>query len=131
MSQLNTFTRHTDNTNETLLAKHLNELQAAIEPLQAIVSKTAAYTATATDDVILGDASGGAFTVTLPTAVGIPGKRYTIKRTSSSNNVTVDGDGSETIDGATTKALATQYAAIVVVSDGTGWHIVSSMGTVS
>lgn len=41
----------------------------------AVASKTAAYTLTATDSVIRADASGGAFTVTLPTAVGCTGAR--------------------------------------------------------
>ncbi len=131
MAKLNTFTRRSDGPDRIIYAQYINELQKAIEPLQAVTAVTTTYTAAATDDVILGDASGGAFTVTLPTAVGIPGKRYTVKRTSASNNVTVDGDDSETIDGAATKALATQYAFLTIVSDGANWQIIASGGTIS
>jgi hypothetical protein len=90
----------------------------------ALVTKTGAYTATDSDTVILCDASGGAFTITLPTAVGRAGKVFYIKKTdSSANGVTVDGDGTETIDSATTQVIATQYNAIKIISDGSEWHI--------
>ncbi len=98
----------------------------------ALATKTAAYTLTATDSVILADATTAAFQVTLPTAVGITGRQYTIKKIDSTANiVTVDGNGSQTIDGATTKILASQWAFIVVVSDGANWVIVSQGGTVN
>lgn len=91
----------------------------------AVATKTGAYTLTVSDSVILADASGGAFTVTLPTAVGITGRRYTIKRISSAaNNVTVGTTSSQTIDGVTTKVLSTQYEKVTVVSDGANWMIV-------
>lgn len=90
-----------------------------------LVSKTAAYTATLDDRVILGDASGGAFSITLPTAVGNTDKIYYIKNIGASGAVTVDGDGTEEIDGATTQVLSLQYDSIVIVSDGVGWQILS------
>lgn len=87
-------------------------------------SKTGAYTATDSDDVILCSASGGAFTITLPTAVGISGRVYHIKKTDSSTNaVTIAGNGSETIDGATTQTLTIQYESMSVVSDGSNWSV--------
>ena len=68
------------------------------------------------------DATGGVRTITLPTAVGIRGKIYVVKKIDSSTNVvTVDGDGSETIDGATTALLSAQYSALMIQSDGTNW----------
>jgi hypothetical protein len=92
---------------------------------EVVASKTAAYTAVASDDLILCDASGGAFTITLPTAVGISGKILVIKKTDSTlaNHVTIDGSGSETIDGFTTRKLCTQHEALRIVSDGTNWQI--------
>lgn len=39
--------------------------------------------------------------------------------------VTIDGDGSETIDGATTKKMMTQYEMMEISCDGTEWHIVN------
>lgn len=71
-------------------------------------------------------AEPGDLAVTLPAALGAKGHMYYIKKTDSSGNtVTIDGSGAETIDGALTKVLATQYDAIVVQSDGSNWHIIA------
>lgn len=84
-------------------------------------TKTSAYTA-AIDELVRVDPSGGAFTVTLPTASGNTGHAITIKNvTSSTTACTVDGNGSETIDGALTYALSVAYGTVTVVSDGTNW----------
>ena len=131
MTQLNTFTRKTDGVEQTIYAQDINELQNAIEDMDGVTEVTTTYTALADDDVVLGDATSAGFTITLPTAADITGKKYTFKRTSASNNVTIDGASSETIDGATTKALASQYAFITIVSDGTNWHIIATGGTIS
>ena len=96
-----------------------------------VVTKTAAYTATDADEVVLANAAGGAFSVGLPTAVGRRGWRFTVKRTSASNNVTVDPAGAETIDAAATKILGSQHAFITVISDGAGWQIIATGGTVT
>jgi hypothetical protein len=80
----------------------------------AAATKTGAYTVTVTDFYIAGDASGGAFTVTLPAASGVLGQLVYVKKTDSSGNaVTVGRTGSDTIDGATTQSLATQYASML------------------
>lgn len=89
-------------------------------------SKTGAYTATSSDDVIPCNASGGAFTVTLPAASGLSGMILTIVKTDSSfNAVTIDGNASETINGATTTTLNTQYESVQIVCDGSNWFIVT------
>lgn len=91
----------------------------------AVASKTANYTATATDAVLLCSASGGAFTITLPAASGNTGLTYWIKKTdSSANAVTIDGNAAETIDGAATATISVQFEALTIVSDGTSWHVV-------
>lgn len=64
-------------------------------------------------------------TITLPTASGITGRQYTIKLTAS-GSCTVDGNGSETIDGATTYSLASQYKYVTIVSDGSNWIITAN-----
>jgi hypothetical protein len=90
-----------------------------------IVSKTADYTATESDHVILVDASGGAVTINLPAAAGANGRMYQIKKTDSSGNaVTIDGNGAETIDGATTLSTTTQYQSFTIVCDGSGWWVI-------
>lgn len=91
----------------------------------AIASKSANYTATVDDFTLLVDASGGSKTITLPAASGNTGKIYVIKKTDSSGNtVTIDGDGSETIDGATTKVISTQYVSFMIQCDGSNWWII-------
>jgi hypothetical protein len=91
----------------------------------AVSSKTSAYTLATSDDVILADSSSAAFTLTLPTAVGNTGKVFRVKKTDSSfNAVTIDGDGTETIDGATTTTLNTQDETLTIVSDGSNWEII-------
>lgn len=93
-----------------------------------VTSKTANYTASTNDDVILGDAASvGAFQVTLPSATGTNGRRYTVKKTDSGGNaVTVGTTSSQTIDGSTTYALSAQWKYVTVCSDGTNWKIVAN-----
>ncbi len=92
-----------------------------------VVSKTANYTVTTSDDVILVNAnSGGAsFTLTLFAASGNSGKKIQVIRTDNdlAKTVTIDGNASETINGATTILLHTQYESYTIVCDGSNWHI--------
>jgi hypothetical protein len=89
------------------------------------VAKTANYTALATDEIIDCDATSASFTITLPTAVGITGKRYDIRKSDvSGNTVTIDADGTETINGSLTQVITTQYTNVSVVSDGANWMII-------
>jgi hypothetical protein len=95
--------------------------------INAITAKTSAYTALISDEIITGDATSTAFTITLPTAVGNAGQTYTIKRVNSgANAVTVGTTSSQTIDGAATYALSAQYKYVKVVSDGANWIIVGN-----
>lgn len=92
---------------------------------QALPYATKAVTTTYTVEpfvrVVLADATGGAFTVTLPNAYGRMGQQpIFVKRTSAANNITVASAGG-TIDGAATQTLASQYAVKGFVSDGTNW----------
>ena len=97
----------------------------------AVLAKTAAYTVLVADDgkLIDADASGGAFTVTLPTVASAgDGFVIAVKKTdSSSNAVTVDGNGAETIDGAATRSLSTRYQVEFYRCDGTEWHLMSDL----
>jgi len=66
-------------------------------------------------------------TISLPSAVGIEGREYIIKKISgggAGQNVIIDPNGAELIDGATDFTLKSQYEAITFVSDGTQWLIV-------
>lgn len=90
-----------------------------------VTSKTANYTVLTTDQVNFGDATSGAFTYTLPTAVGNSGLELFFKKTDSSTNaITLDGNGSETIDGALTIKLHTKNQFVKLVSNNSNWLIV-------
>ena len=90
----------------------------------AVTTKTANYTATTTDDVILCDTSSGSFTITLPTSVGNSGKVFHIKKISYNNNVTVDTTSSQTIDGSLTQVITgSGLTSVSMVSNGSNWFI--------
>lgn len=75
------------------------------------------YTIKATDYRILVDASSGPITITMPPVVGFfsddTGQDFIIQKIdSSSNKVTVDGNGSETINGTAECDLLFQYESV-------------------
>lgn len=88
-----------------------------------IVTKTTNYTVLVSDYIVKGDTTGGAFTLALFTAVGNAGKELILKNLGTSN-LTIDANGSETIDGALTKVLTNKYAAVNLISDNANWMIV-------
>lgn len=82
--------------------------------------------ATISDNFILvdDDTVGGVVTVNLPAAATAgDGAELSIKKLGTTGNVTIDGDGAETIDGAATLVLTTQYECKTIVSDGSDWYI--------
>lgn len=81
------------------------------------------YTAS-TQNIILCDASSGAFTITLPLASSNTNKVYTIKKIDNTNNlVTIDGNGSETIDDEINQTI-NKFDSLKIVCNGTGWKII-------
>ena len=91
----------------------------------SIITKTTTYPATIDDHTILCDATSAAFTVTLPAVATSTGTILQIKKTdSSANAVTIDGNASETIDGATTQILSTQWDCLTIQCNGTSWYII-------
>lgn len=87
-----------------------------------IAAKSAAYTLGANDSTIL---ASGNTTLTLPSAVGISGRKYIIKKTdSAATTVVIATTGSQSIDGSTSVSLTTQYAVLRVQSDGTKWWVI-------
>lgn len=82
------------------------------------------YTVSASDTVVIADATSNNVTVTLPAASTVNGYRFYVKRKDgSANSVTVARSGGDTIDGATSVTLDAQYTSITVVSDGSNWYI--------
>lgn len=89
-----------------------------------VVSKTTTATLLTTEDVILADSTGGAFTISLPTAVGNSGKIYDlIKEDNNFTVITIDADGTELINGLSTTTLNTVGESLRIVSDNVGWKI--------
>jgi hypothetical protein len=89
--------------------------------------KTSNYTLLTTDSVVRGDASGGAFTLTLPAVSGNTGLTYTIIRedvANSTNLLTIDANGTELINGNLTFVLYPAES-VIIECDGTGWECVS------
>lgn len=86
--------------------------------------------ATTTDYTINVDASSsgtGLYTVTLPTAVGITGRVYVIRKTdNSANAVKIDANGTETINGSLTIDLTSHYGCVTLQSDGANWMIIAA-----
>lgn len=93
----------------------------------SISTKTANYTLTAADHTVLFDTTGGALTATLPAAADHVGRLYVLKNIGAGiNALTVDGDGSETIDGLTTQTVPL-LGALIIQSTGTAWVVLGSV----
>lgn len=109
-------------TTPTLTTPTVNGIKVAVVTK---VSTESPYTALATDYLIRCNCTDGAITVNLPAASTSTGLLLIIKKTDSSiNAVTIDANGAETIDGATTQSIALQYNSFTIICDGTGWNIV-------
>lgn len=88
---------------------------------QTVTTATGAVTAGEVD-IVLGDASGGSFNVTLPSPSTT--MHVTVKKTDSSTNaVTIATPGSETIDGQSNVQITSQYVAYEIVSDGSNYFL--------
>jgi len=82
-----------------------------------------------TSDILLVSYTAtGAVTVNLPPAAAMVGRTIRIKDSglnATTFNITIDANGSETIDGATTALIDTDAGALSLYSDGASWHIMS------
>lgn len=109
--------------------KRLMSEQGPVYPTRSVAFADPAgdKNVTATDNTILTDSTGGAFTLYLPSTIPAAGVRLLIKDNAGSaagpNSVTIDGDGN-TIDGNATTVLNTNYDSVLLHSDGTNWCIV-------
>lgn len=90
---------------------------------QRVTGATATYDASS--GIVLVDYTvTGAVTVTLPPALSMRQRVIFVKDSggnATANNITVDADGSETIDGLTTYVINLDYEAVKLYSDGTEW----------
>jgi hypothetical protein len=65
-------------------------------------------------------------TITLPSASGIDGRVYVIKRTDNNTrySVTIQAQSGQRIDGASSITLSNQYATVIVQAYGGNWYII-------
>lgn len=110
---------------QTLSGKTLSDPQMNGRRI-AVTAKTGNYTVTSADEVVLCDATGGAFTITLPAASGHAGRAVRVKKTdASTNQVTLARTGTDTLEGTTSFGLRSRYAMVMLASDGTNWHVMA------
>jgi hypothetical protein len=88
--------------------------------IQPTTTKTAGYTASTGDFSLFCNASGGAFTISLPSAPGTGLLLVFKKIDSSANSCTIAGNG-KNIDGATSLTLSVQNQSLMLQYDGTQW----------
>lgn len=91
-----------------------------------ITSSASPYTLPSEVGLLLCNSASGNITVNLKAALA-NGRLVTIVKTSASNTVTIDGDGSETINGATTYAMTADNEVVQIVDGASGkWYITST-----
>jgi hypothetical protein len=101
-------------------------LQVTGSMAMSVTTKTANSTVAAIDFTTLCNNTTAPITITLPTATGIGGRMYIIKKVSAAgNNVTIVCNGAQTIDGNATYSLVNQYSSVMIQSDGANWGIVA------
>jgi len=93
-----------------------------------ITTITSTYTVTASDSVVV--CTSSYYTVNLPTASGIEGRQYTIKRAwnnEAPGSIIVDPYSTQTIDGSSTYQLNDAGDSVIIASDGSNWIIVGGI----
>lgn len=104
-----------------------NNVETAVNTLSAFTAKAVNYTLAATDYFVAADATNGPITQTLPTAVGIAGKRYVIEKVDSTvNTVAIATTSGQTISGAASELLVFPGHRVALVSNGTNWLVADS-----
>jgi|2_EtaG_2_1085320.scaffolds.fasta_scaffold04219_2 hypothetical protein len=90
----------------------------------ARVAKTGDYTVTGADTYISASGNGSTVTITLEaSATATAGRIVIVKATDITNQVDIDGDGAETIDGATTFTFSAANEVIALISDASNWEV--------
>lgn len=108
-----------------------HRLRPTTFPLRDLImqstSKSGNYTVVPGDNLIFVDTTGGDVTLTLEDAADFePGVAYRFIKTVAANDLIVDADGSQTIDGATTITVENANEQVQLVSNGVdAWQSVS------
>lgn len=93
--------------------------------LPIISINTPSYTVGVNDHTIVVDCSTSAITLNLPTAVGVAGRIYVVKKLDgSANTLVLDGYSSQTIENLSTYQLAKKYDTLTIQSTGSSWIVI-------
>ena len=112
-----------DNAAKAILALQMRNLvMSCALKWRTVTTQTTTYAITVADDMVIGNHATVAFTITLPTAVGITGQIFRLKNINAAV-VTVAATSSQTIDGQTTRAME-QWQSLTVISDGANWILI-------
>lgn len=93
----------------------------------AIKTVSSNYSMTASDNTILASTTSNAITVTLPSAAGISGRVYTIKKIGTggiNNQLTISPSGGATIDNGSSYIIYNDWTYVTLQTDGTNWYII-------
>lgn len=89
-----------------------------------VATATTTYAIPSSAGLVKFDATAGAFTATLPSASVNPGMVVRVDKVDSSGNaITIATTSSQTINGASTLSLTTQWLIKTLVSDGSNWVV--------
>ena len=89
-------------------------------------TKTSNFTVTTSTHYLIADTSGGSVTFTLPALSGVTSDvPFTFYKSSASNNMVLDGNGSETVGNSLTKTYTSVGWVTIYKSSSTNWAILS------
>lgn len=115
-------------TTEPLILKKKSSGWVNISNKEVItITSTTSITPTQSSTLYLVDSSSDSLTLTLSTSSLEVGKEVIIKDStgsSSINSITVNTEGSETIDGQASFTISSNYTSISIISDGSDWFII-------
>ncbi len=88
-------------------------------------SYSANHTRTTSERLLYFNTASGSITDALPAAAGVTTNTvYSAVKTSASNNLVIDPNGSEKIDGASTKTVTALNARVDFYTDGSNWFTI-------
>jgi len=110
------------------LTQTFDEVQADIDQSTVVTVNAATYDLLTTDGIlhVTYTTTGAVTSLTLPTAQAVADRQIVIKDAggnSGTYSITVDTQGSETIDGDASLVINSDYASICLYSDGSNWFI--------
>lgn len=91
--------------------------------VRTITSAGSPATLTQAEQFVILDSSGGNITVNMPAQANSPGQVICFFKPSSSNDITLDGNGAETVDGGATDTIPNGTARLfgVIINHGGDW----------